>query len=335
MEVFMKIENLPKIELHCHLDGSIRPRTVLDIAMEEDITMPSMNIDIIREMLIAPANCKSLNDYLKRFDLPIAVMQSKKSLRKIAFELFEDAALENVKYIEIRFAPLQHIKKGLTIEETIENVLRGIKDAEDKYDIKGNLIICCMRNMSVKSAFEVVESGKKFLNKGVVGIDLCGDEEKNFSKRFVEPIRLAREYGYKVTIHAGETGIGQNVLEAVELLGAERIGHGVYIKDCLEAYNVVKNKGVYLEICPTSNIQTKAIERLSSHPIYDFYKDDILVTVNTDNRTVSDTTMTNEIKKLENQFQISIKDYKTIYSNSIEASFADSNTKERLRNYKF
>ena len=146
--------------------------------------------------------------------------------------------------------------------------------------------------MSVDSAFEVVEKGKKFLGKGVVAIDLCASEEEGFCGKFVEPIALARQYGYRVTIHAGETGIGKNVLEAVELLGAERIGHGVFIKDCLEAYNIVKEKRVVLEMCPTSNVQTKAVNSFSEHPIYDFHKDGIKVTVNTDNRTVSDTNMT-------------------------------------------
>lgn len=326
----MNFTILPKIELHCHLDGSVRPETIIDIAKREGISLPSFDKEIIKEELIAPLDCDSLDEYLKRFSIPNLVMQSKENLKRISFELFEDAAKENVKYMEVRFAPLLHTRKGLTVEEIIQSVIEGMREAEEEFDIKGNIILSCMRTMSVESAFEVVEKGKAFLGKGVVAIDLCASEEEGFCGKFIEPIALAREYGYKVTIHAGETGIGKNVLEAVEWLGAERIGHGVFIKDCEEAYQIVKEKQVVLELCPTSNVQTKAVNQFSDHPIYDFHKDGIKVTVNTDNRTVSDTTMTKECDIVSNEFAMSAEDYKQIYMNSVEASFADEATKEKL-----
>lgn len=329
----MNFKNLPKIELHCHLDGSVRPETIIDIAKEEGISLPYYDIENIKKEVTAPEECKSLDEYLKRFEIPNLVMQSKESLRRITFELLEDCAKENVKYIEVRFAPLLHTTKGLSIEEVIESVLAGIKDAEEKYDIKGNVILSCMRFMSANSAASVVEAGRKYILKGVVAIDLCASEGEGFCEKFIEPIALAREYGYRVTIHAGETGIGKNVLEAVELLGAERIGHGVFIKDCVEAYNIVKDKGITLEMCPTSNIQTKAIDTFKNHPIYDFYKDGILVTVNTDNRTVSDTSMTKECDILYREFSITFEEYKQIYLNSIDAAFIDLETKEWLRTH--
>ena len=329
----MDFKTLPKIELHCHLDGSVRPETIIDIAKEEGISIPYYDIENIKNELTAPEECKSLDDYLKRFEIPSLVMQSKQSLRRITFELLEDCSKENVKYIEVRFAPLLHIKKGLSLDEVIESVLAGIKDAEEKYEIEGKVILSCMRFMSAEKAFEVVETGRKYLSKGVVAIDLCAAEDEGFCKEFVEPIALAKEYGYRVTIHAGETGIGENVLEAVELLGAERIGHGVFIKDCLDAYNVVKDKGITLEMCPTSNIQTKAIDVFKNHPIYDFYKDGINVTVNTDNRTVSDTNMTKECEILLREFDITLEQYKQIYLNSVEAAFAPLETKEWLKKY--
>ncbi|MDQ0201531.1 adenosine deaminase [Neobacillus ginsengisoli] len=329
----MNFTTLPKIELHCHLDGSLRPETIIDIAKKEGISLPSFDIEEIQREITAPLECESLDEYLKKFAIPNLVMQSKESLRRITLELFEDAALENVKYMEVRFAPLLHTARGLDVEEIIESVLDGLKAAEDQFDIKGNLILSCMRTMSTDSAFEVVENGKKFLGKGVVAIDLCASEEEGFCGKFVEPIRLAKEYGYRVTIHAGETGIGRNVLEAVELLGAERIGHGVFIKDCAEAYKIVKEKQVVLEMCPTSNVQTKAVTHFSEHPIYHFHKDGIKVTVNTDNRTVSNTNMANECNIVFNEFNISFEDYKQIYDNSVEACFADVETKEKLKKY--
>ena len=329
----MNLINLPKIELHCHLDGSVRPETIIDIAKKENIHIPTYDQETIKNMMIAPLECTSLVEYIERFELPITVMQSKTSLKRIAYELLEDAAKENIKYIEVRFGPLLHIQKGLIVEEVIESVLSGMKDAENNFDIKGNLILSCLRNMPVDSIYDIVESGKKFLGKGVVAIDLAGAEEEGFSNEFVEPIELARKYGYRVTIHAGETGIGKNVLEAIQLLNAERIGHGVFIKDYKEAYDLVKEKGIALEMCPTSNVQTKAVGSYKNHPIYDFHKDKIKVTLNTDNRTVSDTTLSNEYHAVSKAFEMTYEDYKEIYYNSIEASFADLETKEKLKEY--
>lgn len=329
----MNLTKLPKIELHCHLDGSVRPKTIIELAVKEGIKIPSYDIEIIRDMMIAPLECTSLDEYLKRFDLPVAVMQSNESLRRISYELLEDCAKENIKYIEIRFAPLHHMKKGLTIDEIISSVLDGIKDAEEKYDIKGNIILSCLKFMPVETVFDVVESGKKFIGKGVVAIDLAANEEDGFSEKFVEPISLAREYGYRVTIHAGETGIGKNVLESVEMLGAERIGHGVAIKDHEEAYNIVKDKGITLEMCPTSNVQTKAIDSFINHPIHDFYKDEIKVTINTDNRTVSNTTLSNEFNIVLNEFNINYEDYKKLYYFGVDAAFTDLETKKKLKEY--
>lgn len=329
----MNFLDLPKIDLHCHLDGSLRPETIIDIAKEEGINIPTFDVNEIKKQVIVPLECSSLKEYLKAFIIPNLVMQSKESLRRTTFELFEDAAKENVKYMEVRFAPILHTAKGLEIEEIIQSVLEGIRNAEEIYEIKGNLILSCMRNMPTDSAIEVIEKGKKFLGKGVVAVDLCADENEGFCEKFLEPITLARKYGYKVTIHAGETGKGKNVLDAVELLGAERIGHGVFIKNCEEAYKIVKDKNIVLEMCPTSNVQTKAVKTFSEHPIYDFYKDGIKVTVNTDNRSVSDTNMEKEFEIISREFNINYEDYKRIYLNSIEASFADLEIKETLKRF--
>lgn len=329
----MNFEKLPKIELHCHLDGSVRPSTIIELASMKNIDIPSKNIEEIKNMMVAPKDCKSLDEYLKRFELPGLIMQDEDSLERIAFELMEDASKENIVYIEIRFAPLLHINKGLNTKQVIESVLKGIKKAESMYDIKGNLILSCMRTMSVESSYDVIEAGKEYLNNGVVAVDLCSSENEQFCEKFKEPIALARSYGYRVTIHAGETGIGENVYDAITLLKAERIGHGVFIKDCEKAYNIVKENNVTLEMCPTSNLQTKAIKNIENYPLNNFHKDGIKVSLNTDNRTVSDIDLTNEYNIIFNNFEMSEDDYKTIYLNSVEASFADENIKNKLRNY--
>lgn len=177
------INKLPKIELHCHLDGSVRVDTIIDIAKKENIKLESYEKCDVEKLVQVPNDCTSLNEYLKRFDLANKVMQSRENIKRVTFELLEDAQKENVKYIEVRFAPLLHLNGGLSIEEVIQSAIDGISEAEKMYDIKGNIILCCMRNMS-EDAILVVEEGKKFLNKGVVAIDLAGPEEEGFVKKY-------------------------------------------------------------------------------------------------------------------------------------------------------
>ncbi|MEG1256957.1 adenosine deaminase [Clostridium sp.] len=327
----MDFKSLPKIELHCHLDGSVRPETILDIAVKEKIEIPTYDLKQLTEMLEAPLECKSLVEYLDRFNIPIKIMQSRESLERITYELLEDASKENVKYIEIRYAPTLHTEKGLTLEEVIESVLTGIRRGKKDFDIHANLILSCLRHRGANSALTVVEAGRKFLNKGVVAIDLCGAENEGFAKEFIEPIKIAREYGYRVTIHAGETGIGINVVDAINLLHAERIGHGVAIKDMDEAYNLVKENNVILEMCPTSNMQTKIIKTYEEHPIFKFYKDGIKVSFNTDNRTVSRTNVTGECESINKVVNMTYEDYKKIYNDSIDGAFTTEEIKKELK----
>ncbi|MGG5463186.1 adenosine deaminase [Clostridium sp. B9] len=327
----MNLLNLPKIELHCHLDGSLRVETAIELAKKEGIKLESYDYDKVKELLVIPENCSSLDEYLRRFDLPVSILQKSENLERVAFELMEDANKENVKYIEIRFAPLFHLEQGMTQEEVIESVIKGIRRAEEIYDIKGNVILSCLRHHSVDSVYEVIEAGKKFIGKGVVAIDLAGCELKDFVKPYEEVMRVAREAGFRVTIHAGETGYGKNVKDAIELLGAERIGHGLFIFNDEEAYNLVKDKGVTLEMCPKSNIDTKGVKEYVEHPIYKYHKDDIKVNLSTDNRTVSNITLTEEFSNVNEAFHISFEDYKKIYLNSVDAAFCTEEVKETLK----
>ncbi len=323
-------KNLPKIDLHCHLDGSVRVETMFDIAIKEKIDLPSDNIDEIKKLAKVSFNCTSLDEYLEKFDLPLKVMQSRENLKRIAFELLEDASKENVKYIEIRFAPLLHTQKGMSIKSIIESIIEGIREAESIYDIKGNLILGCMRTMTSKEALLVIEEGKSFVNKGVVAVDLCGPEKEGFCKEYEVAFKLAREYGYKVTVHAGEAASGENVVDAINILKADRIGHGVKINKHKKAYNLVKDKKVLLELCPTSNVQTKTVDSYETHPFYNFYKDNLHVSINTDNRTVSDISLNSELNVIFSTFKLGLEDYKLMYINTVEASFADEKTKKYL-----
>ncbi|MFT6986432.1 MAG: adenosine deaminase [Psychromonas sp.] len=329
----MNYFNLPKIDLHCHLDGSVRPETIISLAKEQNISLPSNDINEINSLMIAPETCSNLDEYLLRFELPLSVMQTAEAIERISFELFEDAAKENVKYLEVRFGPLLHLEKGLSLEQIISSAVNGMKRAEKNYDIKGNYILSLLRHMPKESIQGVVDAGAKYLHDGVVAVDLAGGEPSGFCQEFVPYLQYAVEKGYRVTIHAGEQGDGQNVYDAISLLGAERIGHGIHIKGHATAYKLVKSKAVTLEACPSSNVQTKAVDKLSAHPIKEFYQDGVLITINTDNRTVSNTTMTNEVRKVMEEFDLSRTDYFNIYKTSVTHSFANDSVKQHLLQY--
>jgi adenosine deaminase len=326
----MNYFNLPKIDLHCHLDGSVRPQTIIDIAQQQGVSLPSYDINEIRSLMIAPETCQNLDEYLKRFELPLSVMQTQANIERISYEVFEDAALENIKYLELRFAPLFHLRDGLNLKQVIGSAIKGMKQAEKLFDIKGNFILSVIRTMPKDRVNELIDVGAFYLNKGVVAFDLAGSEQAGFCEDFVPYANYATEKGYQITIHAGEQGDGQNVYDAVSLLAAKRIGHGIGINSHANAYELVKREAVVLESCPSSNIQTKAVSELSHHPISAFYKDGVLVTINTDNRTVSNTTMTEEVRKVMEEFKLSQSDYFEIYKVSVEHSFASKSVKKHL-----
>ncbi|ACA85414.1 adenosine deaminase [Shewanella woodyi] len=326
----MNYQALPKIDLHCHLDGSVRPQTIIDLANQQNVTIPSQDINEISSLMIAPETCQNLEEYLMRFELPLSVMQTEEGIERISFELFEDAAKENVKYFEVRFGPQLHQLQGLSFDQIISSAVKGMQRAEAMYDIKGNYILSILRTMDKGNINDVIDAGAAYLNKGVVAFDLAGAELPGFCHEFIPYVNYAIEKGYRITIHAGEQGVGQNVFDAVSLLGAERVGHGIHIKGHQGAYDLVKEKSVALETCPSSNIQTKAVDVLSNHPIKAFYQGGVLITINTDNRTVSNTTMTDEVRKVMEEFNLSREDYFAIYRVSVEQSFASDEVKQEL-----
>jgi adenosine deaminase len=208
-----------------------------------------------------------------------------------------------------------------------------MKLAEKRHGIKGNIIISILRTMPTESIYDLIDVASNYLNKGIVAFDLASSELKGFSEKFKPYIDYAKLKGFEVTIHAGETGIGKNVLDAIEILNASRIGHGIYIHDTPEAYQAVEEKKVALEVCPTSNVQTKAVNRIESHPIEDFINNGLKVTINTDNRTVSNTTLTREIKKVMETFNFDLDVYKRIYSDAVSAAFTSEEDKDLLLTY--
>lgn len=321
------IKNLPKIELHCHLDGSLSLETIKKILPSEKL--PSTDSDILKLLKVSD-NCKNLSEYLEKFKLPLMGLQSSENLELAAYNMIKDVSMENLKYIEVRFAPTLCTNGGLSIGEVIESVIRGLKKGENEFGVYINCIVCGMRQDSYETNINMLKIAKDFLNYGVCALDLAGDEIKFPTKNHVDLFKYAKNINFPFVIHSGETGNIENVTLAVEL-GAKRLGHGIALRKDKELIKVVKSKKIGIEMCPSSNIQTHAVEDYNEYPMGMFLVNDLLVSVNTDNRTVSNTTMTHELEIVEKLYGKEINDLiKKIYDNSVITSFADDSIKNYL-----
>ena len=332
----IKVENLreqlkalPKVELHLHLDGSVKPETILELAEKDGIELPTHDLDQLYSYLQVPEECESLGEYLEKFEYPLAVMQSKENLERIGYEICEMVAEENVRYFEVRFAPQLHTREDLEHDEIVEAVLAGLKQGQQEYDVQAGLILCAMRHQPVELNLEIVEVAARYKDKGVVAIDLAGDEANFPVKDHSEVFLKAKEKGLSITIHAGEAAGAESVDNALDL-GAERIGHGVYSKEDPEVVQRLKEEGTVLEVCPISNRHTKAVSSVSEHPIKEYFDQGLRVSVNTDNRTVSNTSLTKEYEILMSELGFTIEDIKQMIVYGIEGGFMSEELKGKL-----
>ncbi len=315
-----------RIELHCHLDGSLNIDFVQSHLASQGI---NINRKELEEKLKVRPDCTSLTEYLEKFDLPLQCLQTKEGLEQAAYELVMDAAKDGVSYIEVRFAPMLSTNKGLSCAEVIDSVVRGLKKGERESSTYAIAIVCAMRHHSLEQNLEMLRAAKPFVGKGVCALDLAGDESAFPTSLFRELFTQAKEWGIPFTIHSGECGSVDNIREAIEL-GAKRLGHGIALEKSPELRRVCKEKGIGIEMCPTSNLQTKAVEDFNSYPLKQFLEEGLLVSVHTDNRTVSGTTMEQEEKLVKERLQISDEIWLQCTKNAIQTAFASDEIKERL-----
>lgn len=287
----MNIKELKKIDLHCHLDGSLRQNLIQKYA--DRIVTP--------EMLTAPENCSSLTEYLEKFDLPLQCLQEEAGLAEGAYTFAEDAAKDRVMYIEVRFAPMLSAHDSLNCRQIIEAVRKGMERGREEFGVRYGIIVCAMRNHSLEQNLSMLRSAREFLGDGVCALDLAGDESAFPTEQFRELFHEAKRLDMPFTIHSGETGSVANVREAYEL-GARRIGHGIALRKDRGLMRAYADAGIGVEMCPTSNFQTKAVRGWEEYPLMEFVEAGIPVSINTDNRTVSGTTMTQELTKIYEQY---------------------------------
>ncbi len=312
-----EIKKLKKISLHLHLDGSLSCRMASQLS--------GLKISEVKEKMEAPSKCLNLANYLEKFAFPLSLMQTKKNLKLIAKDLATRLVNDNVIYAEIRFAPILHQERCLTLEEVVDAVLSGLKEVKG---LKTNLILCLMRGASYEKNLETLELAYKYLGKGVGGIDLAGDEQQYRLKEYKELFKIAKDKKIPFTIHVGEVN-SKDIVEAIRL-GAKRFGHGVKCIDDKRLIELIRDNNILLEICPTSNIQTNAFKEYSNHPIYKLYKDKVNITIDVDNMTTSKINLSKEYLKLCETFKFTIMDLKKININSINYTFLSSKEKIEL-----
>jgi adenosine deaminase len=288
-----RLQQLPKAELHVHLDGSLRPATLIELARASGVTLPVSAPDALAGYMHV-TDARHLEDYLDRFQITLSVMQSAEALERIAFELAEDAAHENVRYLEVRFCPVLNTHGGLSPHGVVEAALRGLRRAEKELDIRSGVIVCALRNLDPKVSLNMAEVAVDFRDRGVVAFDLAGAENGNPPSEHIQAFQCAVDANLPITIHAGEAYGTPSIHEAVHYCHARRIGHGTRLFEDPELMRFVNDFRIPLEICLTSNVQTRAVPAVSDHPLRLYYDQGLVVTLSTDNRLMSATTLTEE-----------------------------------------
>ena len=287
------LRRMPKTDLHVHLDGSIRPETLIDLARQTGREMPRWQPDALREYMTA-SDARDLVDYLARFDITLSVLQSAEALERVAYELAQDAAAETVRYMEVRYSPVLNIREGLTLGAAVEAPLAGLRRAERDFGIRTALIICGLRNMSPMTSTDLADLTLQFKNRGVVAFDLAGAEYNYPAKKHREAFYRVINANIAATIHAGEAYGPESIHQALHYCNANRIGHGTRLFEDPDLMQYVNDFRIPLEICLTSNVQTRAVKSYAEHPLRLYYDEGLVVTLNTDNRLMSGTTVTDE-----------------------------------------
>lgn len=314
-----EILQMPKIDLHCHLDGSLTLESMKRI----------LGRDVHPEEIQVGENCRNLAEYLDKFDIPLQCVQTAEGLRTAGREFLLDAAKENIRYMEVRFAPLSSVNSRLNCRQVIEAVLEGLEEAKKQCGVPYNVIACAMRHHTEEDSLAMMKVCREFLGEGICAVDLAGDEAAFPMEKFRGLFAEAKKLGFPFTIHAGECGSVENVLEAVKC-GAARIGHGIALRGNPEAIKFCADRRIGIEMCPSSNLQTRAVESEQDYPIREFMDAGLLVTLNTDNRTVSNTSMTKEMCFVQQHYGMTAEELQLLMGHAVETAFADDQVKQAL-----
>ncbi|XCP86930.1 adenosine deaminase [Roseburia hominis] len=308
-----------KIDLHCHLDGSLS-RGCIEELLGRSVCMEELEVS---------ADCQSLAKYLEKFDLPLACLQSCAGLERAGYDFMEQVSADGLDYVEVRFAPLLSTAGGLSCSQVIEAVLAGMELGKQRFGIPYGVIVCAMRHHTEEENLKMLRAARGYLGEGVCGADLAGNEAVFPMHDFISLFRDVKKLGMPFTIHAGECGSSQNIEEAI-LCGAGRIGHGIAMRGNVRIMELCRSEGIGIEMCPISNLQTKAVRSKAEYPLREFLDQGLKVTINTDNRMVSGTTIEKEIAFVREEYGISGTEVELMMKNAVETAFASDDVKHEL-----
>lgn len=310
------------IELHLHLDGSLRAETVWELAKEQGIELTEKTVEEVRAKMEVPEDCKTLEEYLERFALPTLILQTEHALERVSYEMVEILAKEGVTYAEVRFAPQLHVQRGLTQAQVVEAAIRGTKRGMEQYPgIRVGLILCCMRgDTNADMNMETVEMTKQYLGDVVCAVDIAGAEALYPTSMFADLFAKAREYELPMTIHAGEADGPESIKTALSF-GTKRIGHGVAAVEDPELVKRLADEGITLEVCITSNYHTKEVASIEAHPFRQLFDAGVRVTLNSDNMTCSRVNILSELEILKNVFRFTEEECERVMQYAYEARF--------------
>ena len=317
-----ELKALPKIELHCHLDGSLS-REFMESRLGRKVEPSEIHVS---------DDCQSLQEYLEKFDLPGQCLQDEEGLELAGYDVLKSMSQENVRYAEVRFAPLLSENENLSCGQVIEAVIRGMNRGKNEFGVDYGIITCAMRHHSYEENLRMIRTAREYLGNGVCAADLAGAEAIYPMSEFMELFKKTKALGMPFTLHAGECGNVQNILDSVEA-GAGRIGHGIAMRGHADVQKELQKKGIGIEMCPISNLQTKAVGSTKDYPMREFLNARLKVTVNTDNRTVSNTTLTKELEFIQKTYGITDEEIHLMMRNAVDVAFADDAVKERMLKY--
>jgi adenosine deaminase len=324
---------LPKVLLHDHLDGGLRPQTVVELAKDIGYKkLPTTDSRELAEWFHRGANRGSLKLYLEGYDHTIALMQTEEALERVAYEMLEDMKKDGVVYVETRFAPVFHTREGLHTETIVQSVLRGLERGKQEFGVRYGLILCAMRNMDPKISQEIAELAVDFRDHGVVGFDLAGEEGGYPPKKHVDAFHYIQRENFNITIHAGEAFGKESIWQAIQWCGAHRIGHATRLIEDMKVKNgevqnmgtlaqYVLDKRIPLEICLTSNVHTGAVRSIEEHPFGIYFRYRFRVMLNTDGRLMSKLTLTDEYQTAAELFDLSLDDLEKLTINAMKSAF--------------
>ena len=324
------IERLPKTDLHCHLDGCLRPRTILELADMQGVRLPTRNLHHLTRILEAGKRTRNLADYLKIFDYTLSVMQEREALYRVAWELVEDAAAEHVRHLEVRYSPILHRMKRLPYDQIVETVIKGLADSGKKHNVSTGVIICGIRSMDPRKSAALAELAVEYKHRGVLGFDLAGQEKDYPAKAHKAAFQIVIKNNVNSTVHGGEAFGPESIAQALHYCGAHRIGHGTRLIESPDLLRFVNDHRIPLEVCLTSNVQTRAVRTLKEHPFREYFRLGLRVTLNTDNRLMSATTVSKELALASRAFRLNPYEMKRIIINGFKSSFLPYAQKARM-----